>query len=88
VNRARIDAIRSVTSKQITRVVRGAAVMGTLYTIEADIGGFACEGDAFLFGSVLHRFMQGQATLNEFADLQLVLAPTNINYRWRTEFER
>ncbi len=88
VNRARIDAIRSVSSKQITRVVRGAAVMGTLYTIEADLDGFACEGDAFLFGSVLHRFMQGQATLNEFADLQLVLAPTNIHYRWRTELER
>jgi type VI secretion system protein ImpG len=88
VNRSRIEAIRSVTAKQITRVVRGAAVMGVLYRIEADLAGFACEGDAFLFGSVLHRFMQGQATLNEFADLQLVLHPANVSYRWHAEFER
>ncbi len=84
-NRARIEAIRTVSSKIITRVVHGAAVRGTLFRVEVEQAGFTSEGDAFLFGSVLHRLLASQSEINTFADLELMLRPTQLRFRWKME---
>jgi type VI secretion system protein ImpG len=84
-NRARVDAIRSVRMRPTTRVQRGAPVRGALFEVELDSRGFSSEGDAFLFGSVLHRFLALGAPLNGFADLHVVLLPTRIDFRWSAE---
>ncbi len=84
-NRTRIEAIRTVSTESITRVVHGAAVRGTLFRIEVEQSGFASEGDTFLFGAVLHRVLSHHAEINAFADLELLLAPTQLSFRWKAE---
>jgi type VI secretion system protein ImpG len=87
-NQQRIDAIRSVSATAITRVVRGAAVLGTLYEIGVDQESFEGEGDAFLFGSVLHRVLGLNERMNSYADLALTLHPSRAVYRFHAEFSR
>jgi type VI secretion system protein ImpG len=81
-NRARIDALRSVRVSTVTRVMRGAAVRGTLYQIDVDEAGFDSEGDAFLFGSVLHQVYASTAPVNSFAEIEFTLKPGNLSFRW------
>ncbi len=84
-NRARIEAIQTVSAVTIMRVFGGAAVRGTLFRVVVDQTGFASEGDAFLFGSVLHRVLGNYGEMYTFADLELVLAPTQLSFRWQME---
>lgn len=84
-NRARVEAIRAVRMRPTTRVHRGAPVRGALYEVELDSRGFTSEGDAFLFGSVLHRFLSLGAPLNGFADLRVVLLPARLDFRWSSD---
>ncbi len=85
VHRARIEAIASVRAETVTRVVRGVAAHGSRYDIELDQSGFASEGDAFLFGSVLHQLLAVDARLNTFADLRLSLSPSGSQFRYDAE---
>jgi type VI secretion system protein ImpG len=85
VHRTRIESLRSATARTTTRVTRGAAVMGTLYRVEAEQSGFASEGDAYIFGAILHGFLSNHAELNSFADLLLVLLPSNTSFRYSAE---
>jgi type VI secretion system protein ImpG len=84
-NRTRVDAIRAIRMRATTRVHRGAPVRGALFEVDLDSRGFTSEGDAFLFGSVLHRFLSLGAPLNGFADLHVVLLPTRLDFRWSAE---
>lgn len=84
-NRARVEAIRKVSVRAATRIHRGAPVRGSLFELELEQTGFASEGDAYLFGSVLHRFFALGAPLNSFADLRLVLLPTKLPFRFQAE---
>lgn len=83
----RIDAIRDVRARTITRVVRGAALRGTLYHVEVEREGFASDGDAYLFGAVLHAVLDSQASLNTFADLELSLTPTRQSFRFHGDVD-
>ena len=84
-NRARVEAIRKVSMRATTRIHLGAPVRGSLFELELEQSGFGSEGDAYLFGAVLHRFFALGAPLNSFSDLQLVLLPTKLSYRFQAE---
>ncbi len=86
-NRARIEAIQSVSSKTVTRVVTGATLRGSLFRIEVEQASFASEGDAFLFGSVLHRLLGDQTGVHSFVDLELILMPSEVSFRWKAVVE-
>lgn len=85
VKRAKIDAIRSVQVESITRVIAGVAARGSLYRIELDQSGFSGDGDAYLFGSVLHQLLAIGAQLNTFADLRVTLVPSAVEWRFLAE---
>jgi type VI secretion system protein ImpG len=87
-NQLRIEAIGRISHEPVTRVVKGAAVLGTLYQLEVEQERFESEGDAFLFGSVLHRVLMLNERLNSFADLSLTLLPSRLAYRWHAEILR
>jgi type VI protein secretion system component VasA len=53
--------------------------------VEVEQSGFASEGDAYIFGAILHGFLSNQAELNSFADLLLVLLPSNTSFRYSAE---
>jgi type VI secretion system protein ImpG len=86
--RARLGAIRSVCVETVTRVVGGVAARGSLYRVELEQAGFASEGDAYLFGAVLHRLLALDAHVNTFADLQVTLTPTQLGWRYAAEVDR
>lgn len=64
-----IDGIISVSAKFQERLIRGAAVRGTSIHVELDEDHFAGEGDAYLFATILDRFMALYSTLNAFTQL-------------------
>jgi type VI secretion system protein ImpG len=83
--RARIAALRSVQVETVTRVIGGVVARGSLYRVELDQAGFGSEGDAFLFGAVLHRVLALDALVNTFADLHVTLAPSQRSFRYAAE---
>ena len=83
--RAKIEAICSVRVETITRVVGGVAARGSLYRVELDRAGFASDGDAFLFGAVLHQVFALDAQVNSFADLCVTLSPSALQWRYLAE---
>lgn len=87
-NRARIAAIRSVAASTITRVLGGLAACGSFYQVELDERAFPGAGDAFLFGTVLHKLLEADARVNTFADLELRLVPSERSYRFQAELAR
>lgn len=81
----RIQSIRKLTARSVTRVLSGAALLGTLYEVELAQEGFDSEGDAFLFGGVLQRVFSLNERMNSFAELRLTLFPSSLVYRWSPE---
>ncbi len=86
--RARIEAIQSVRADTVTRVLAGVATRGSRYEVELDQRAFACEGDAFGFGAMLHALLAIDARINTFADLQLTLSPSGKSFRYDAEGAR
>lgn len=83
--RRQVDAIRTVRARTITRPLRGAAVRGSLYSVEVEPGSFPSLGDAFLFGSVLSRVLTHATSLDTFSELELVLAQGSTSFHYRAE---
>jgi len=73
---AQREAMRSVHAQSTVRLVGRAAAAGTRYGVELAESGFCSEGDAFLFGRVLHALLTIDARVNTFADLVCTLQPS------------
>ena len=86
VSRARIEAIRHVRVESITRVIGGVGARGSLYHIDLEQSGFASDGDAYLFGAMLHQLFALDERVNSFADLRLRLLPSALEWRYNAEF--
>lgn len=64
-----LDGILSVRTSFDERMVRGAPLRGSHIEMELNEDHFAGEGDAWLFGVILDRFMGLYATLNGYTQL-------------------
>ena len=64
-----LDGIIRVGSGFHERLIRGAPVRGTKIEMELNEDHFAGEGDAYLFATILDRFMGLYVTLNAYAQL-------------------
>ena len=64
-----LEGILSVRSQYKERMVRGAPIRGLQISVELDEDHFAGEGDAFLFSTILDRFMGLYVTLNAYSQL-------------------
>ncbi len=82
-NQLRVEAIRAVEGKDVTRFVQGAPVRGRQLTVDVNEAGFAGAGDAFLLGCVLDELLSSQLSLNAFAELVLRFQPSQTLHRWR-----
>ncbi len=81
-----LDGILSLKSSYRERMVRGAPMRGLQVDIELHEDHFAGEGDAYLFATVLDRFMGLYVTLNSFSQLGVRFARSGHRYsfdpRW------
>lgn len=67
------EGIVSLRSDFTERLVRGAPLRGIRVDLELNEDHFAGEGDAFLFASILNRFMGLYVTLNGYSQLNVRL---------------
>lgn len=68
-----LEGIVSLKSSYRERMIRGAPIRGLQIELELHEDHFAGEGDAFLFGNVIDRFLGLYVTLNSFSQLNLKL---------------
>ncbi len=81
-NEIKIEAIRSVDSTPITRMMQGAPVRGVQTLIELDESRLGTVGEAFVFGCVLDELFASHASLNSFNELRVRLHPSKTMLRW------
>jgi len=81
-NQLRMQAIKSIRVRPTDRLYRGAPVRGIATEIELDEGGFAGEGEMYLFASILHEMLASYVSLNSFTQLSVTGTNTRVVYRW------
>jgi type VI secretion system protein ImpG len=81
-NQLRIAAIKAIKVRPTDRLYRGAPVRGVAADVELDEGGFAGEGEMYLFASILDRMLSSYVSLNSFTQLTVTGTNTRAVYRW------
>lgn len=64
-----LDGILSIETSFGDRMVRGSVVRGVQVRLELDEDHFAGEGDAYVFSTIVDRFLGLYATINAFSQL-------------------
>jgi len=77
-----LEGIIAVRSSFSERMVRGAPIRGTQVDIELNEDHFAGEGDAYLFATVLDRFLALYVTLNAYSQLNVRFTRSGQIYRF------
>lgn len=77
-----LDGILKVDSHFAERMMRGTSARGTEVSVELNEDHFAGEGDAYLFSTILDRFIALYATINAFTQLTVRFARTGQVYHF------
>ena len=81
-SRRRIAALGDAKSEPVNRLIKGRPVRGLRTLLELDPEGFLCEGDLYLFGTVLSHFFSLYASINSFHLLEVKNLGNNETYAW------
>ncbi|WP_426753328.1 type VI secretion system baseplate subunit TssF [Myxococcus sp. Y35] len=81
-SRLRINAIRAVETKPVTRFLEGTPLRGHRTRVDLDEENFMGVGDAFLFGCVLEELLASHVTINSFNELGIRLHPSQTEFAW------
>jgi type VI secretion system protein ImpG len=81
-NRRRIEGIESIETRPADRIVSGAAMRGQEIRMRLSREHFASQGDMFLFGCVLDRFLGSYAAINHFTTLTVQETARGEVFRW------
>jgi type VI secretion system protein ImpG len=81
-SRKRIDGIKEAKTQPINMLIKGLPVRGLKTTLELDQSAFLCEGEVFLFGTVLSKFFALYASINSFHLLEVKNISNNETYSW------
>lgn len=92
-NRARIlnkmlGGMTGIDSKETDRIYQGLPVRGAVTRLTLDRRGFSCEGDMYLFASVINEFLALYATVNSFHQLVVVDSRRGEEYQWPARLGR
>jgi type VI secretion system protein ImpG len=77
-----LQGMVGISCKQTDRIHKGLPVRGMRTRLVLDQRSFSCEGDMYLFGSVLNEFFALYATVNSFHQLIVVEAKRGEEYIW------
>lgn len=78
----RLDGLKAVVSEPIDRMYKGLPIRGTRTLLKLDQEGFSCEGDLYLFGTVLSHFLSLYASLSSFHVLEAINMTNQEHYAW------
>lgn len=77
-----LQGMVSVSCQPTDRLHNGLPVRGVRTRLTLDQRSFSCEGDMYLFGSVLNEFFALYATVNSFHQLTVIEAKRGEEYLW------
>ena len=81
-NQKRLDGIQSVNTKAVDYLVEGVIMRGREIQLDVRQDYFAGNGDLYLFGSILDRFIGAYASMNTFTQLKLKEVLKGEVYQW------
>lgn len=81
-NRRRIDGIEQLTVQRANRIVSGTMMRGQNLVLKCRGDHFAGNGDLFMFGSVLDRFLSDYAAINSFTRFEIEDVSSGELYQW------
>jgi type VI secretion system protein ImpG len=85
-HRRLLEGVRKVEVGFSERLIRGAVARGVFTKITLHEDHFAGDGDAYLFATILDRFLGLYVTVNAYSELEVTFARTNQEYgfapRW------
>ncbi|QXI30584.1 type VI secretion system baseplate subunit TssF [Pseudomonas vanderleydeniana] len=80
--RKRLDGIGEATTIPVDWLMKGLPVRGMHTRLKLDQQAFLCEGELYLFASVLSRFFALYASINSFHRLEVINTTNNEHYEW------
>ncbi len=83
VNRRRLDAIVKTQHFRLQRFEKGLLLRGVDIEVTVEAQGFCGEGDIYLFGEVLNRFLALYADIHLFNRLTLIVQPSGKCLQWK-----
>ncbi len=81
----RLAGIERITTHPVDRLVKGLPVRGISSKIAINADNFHCEGEVYLFGTVLSHFFSLFSSINSFHILEVVNSANNETYSWPTQ---
>lgn len=81
-SRKRLDAIKKATTAPMDYLIKGFPVRGVKTVLEVDASEFLCEGELYLFGTVLSHFLALYPSINSFHQLEIINLSNNEHYLW------
>ena len=81
-NELRVAAVKDVRVTPSERLVRGSLVRGVAIDVDLDEGGFAGDGDLYLFSAVLDRMFASYVSLNSFSKTTVTGTNSKIRFAW------
>ena len=81
-NRARITAIEHISTHPIEQLHDGLPIRGLHTRLSIHGQPFGCEGELYLFGSVLAHFFTHYASINSFHQLEIINLDAQSHYQW------
>jgi type VI secretion system protein ImpG len=82
VTRKMLSGLKSIRHEAVDRLFKGLPLRGLCTELIVDAEQFVCEGEVFLFASVLNEFFALYASLNSFHELR-VKTTTGEIYAWQ-----
>lgn len=80
--RKRLDGIGEATTEPLDWMMDGLPIRGMNTQLKLDQTAFLCEGDLYLFGTVLSHFFALYASINSFHKLDVINTTNNEHYTW------
>lgn len=78
----RLDALLDVVSTPVDRMFQALPIRGIRSVVKLDQTGFACEGDLYLFGTVLSHFLALYSSISSFHVLEAINTTNQEHYAW------
>ncbi|WP_334068413.1 type VI secretion system baseplate subunit TssF [Burkholderia cepacia] len=78
----RLDALLEVVTTPVDRMFQALPIRGIRSMVKLDQAGFACEGDLYLFGTVLSHFLALYSSISSFHVLEAINTTNQEHYAW------
>lgn len=82
ISQKRFEGVEKIETKPVDRLIRGMPVRGIHSTLYAKQSAFMSEGEFYLFGCILARFLSLFSNINSFHELSLIDTENNSTYHW------